>query len=113
MSDFVKGKITGISEVQELNNGAKKLNFQIDTGEEYYNTRSFELYKGAEHLQHIDNFIKYNSVGDEVNVEFNTDVREHNGNWYTSLKLWKCEKVSSDIPKEIQSTTDDSDDLPF
>lgn len=113
MNDFKTGKIISISEVQTFDSGAKKLTFQIDTGSQYDNKISFDLFKGVDHLQHIDNFIKFNKVGDEVNVEYITSSRESKGIWYTSLKMWRCEKVSSDIPKEIQSTPSDFDDLSF
>ncbi len=89
----VKGKIISIGNAEELKGGYKKLSFQIDNGEQYNNILSFDLFKGAEHVSHLDNFIKFNKVGDSVEVEFNIQCKEYNGKYYTNLQMWRCEKV--------------------
>ena len=34
----------------------------------------FELYKGAEYLEHLDNFSKYNKIGDNYECRINKRV---------------------------------------
>jgi hypothetical protein len=90
----VKGKIISIGEAQTFDSGAKKLEFQIDTGEQYDNIISFDLFKGVEHVTHLDKFLEFNKVGDSVEVEFNIKCREHKGKYYTNLSMWRCEKMN-------------------
>lgn len=108
----VKGKIISIGDTQTFEGGSKKLSFQIDTGEQYNNIISFDLFKGAEHVSHLDNFLQYNKVGDSVEVEFNIDCKEHNGKWYTNLKMWRCEKAGEQ-PTAAQMSDDSDLDMPF
>jgi len=110
-----KGEIISISDVETLTNGAKKLHFQIDTKEKYDNIISFNLYKGEEHLKHIENFTFNTHVGDMVEVEFNIKCREYNGKWYTNLDMWRIEKIDKAAHDEIVETLKEQadDDLPF
>ena len=58
-------------------------------------------------------------AGDEVKVSFDLESREYNGRWYTDVKAWKIEPVSSapSQPAETVSAADApppvNDDLPF
>ena len=54
------------------------------------------MYKGAEYSEHVDNFVKYNKVGDEVEVEFTIRHQEYQGKIYNSLNHWKITKVTED-----------------
>lgn len=105
----IKGKIVRIGEIAEAGNG-KKLTFRIDTGEEFNNLLEFEMYKKEEYIKHLENFPKYNKVGDEVEVEFNIKTfnwkPEADDKIFTSLSCWKVEKLG-------QEQTEDSEDLPF
>tara|TARA_R100000951_G_scaffold81209_1_gene68961 strand:+ start:451 stop:780 length:330 start_codon:yes stop_codon:yes gene_type:complete len=109
MSYKVKGEITSISEVKQHDNGAKSLSYQLTSAEQYNNFYSFEMYKGADHLEHLENFLKYNKVGDSAEVEFNIRTNEYQGRYYTSLTSWKCSK------EQTQETAAEpqEDDLPF
>ena len=94
----VKGTITVISAIEEAGAG-KKLTFRIDTGEQYNNLVEFEMYKGAIHIEHLDKFIQFNKVGDNVDVEFKLKTF----NWkpdadnkiFTSLSAWRVDKVTA------------------
>lgn len=99
----VTGEIISISEIELLKNGAKKLHFEIDTKEEYKNILSFNLFKTAEYVSHVENFSTYNQVGDNVEVEFNIKCNEWQGKYYTSLDCWKVEKVDKTTHEEILS----------
>ena len=109
MNYELKGKIISISDIEDKPNGAKELTYRIDTGEQYNNIVEFQLYKTSEHVSHVDNFVKYNKIGDMVNVEwslrtFNWKPNEDN-KIFTSLSHWKSTK--------LDSTSEKSDDVPF
>jgi len=113
MSFTIEGKIKSIGEVKNFDNGAKAIEYQVETSDQYNNLYSFDMYKGAEHIEHVDNFVKYNKVGDEVSVEFNVRTNEYNGRFYTSLSPWRIDKLDQAQPVKDSIVTDDTDDLPF
>ena len=113
MSFTIEGKIKSIGEVKNFDNGAKAIDYQVVTDEQYNNLYSFEMYKGAEHVEHVDNFIKYNKVGDSVRVEWNVRTSEYNGRVFTSLSPWRVDKLDQAQPVQDSTVTDDTDDLPF
>ena len=104
----VKGKITAISEPKTLDNGATVLDYTVEVEDNGYLTPySFNMYKKADYKEHLDNFIKFNNVGDEVEVEFTIRGKEYNGRIYNSLNHWRCDKL------ETAEVEEKSDDLPF
>ena len=108
----VKGVIKSIGQVKELDNGAKVLDYVIEETNDYgFKTlMSFNIYKKAEHATHVDNFIQYNKVGDEVEVEFTIRGREYQGKIYNDLSHWKIEKIGqSEQPAPMAM----DDNLPF
>ena len=113
MNYKMQGTITTIGETKTLDNGASVLDYVVsETSENGYVTSfSFNIYKKAEHLTHLQNFIDFNKVGDKVEVEFNIKGREYNGRTYNSLSHWRCDKVeateTTKAPLEVES------DLPF
>jgi hypothetical protein len=93
MSYTIEGKIISIGEVKNFDNGAKAVDYQVETNEQYTNLYSFDMYKSADNVQHIDNFIKYNKVGDNVRVEWNVRTNEYKGKFFSSLSPWKIEQL--------------------
>jgi hypothetical protein len=106
------------------------VDYQVETNEQYTNSikcvlYSFEMYKNADNVQHIDNFIKYNKVGDNVRVEWNVRTNEYKGKFFSSLSPWKIEQVnkikqktmgnieSNFLEDAINQMQQDDDDLPF
>jgi hypothetical protein len=86
----ITGKITKILEAQtgEKKDGSGswiKQNFLVETQEKYNNLFCFEVF-GDEKVQ---NFQKFNKVGQVVDVEFNISTNEYKGSYYTSLSAWK------------------------
>ena len=53
----------------------------------------FEVF-GEEKVQ---NFNKFNKVGDSVTVDFNISTNEWNGKYFTSLQSWKISKATDGI----------------
>ena len=88
-----------------------KQSFVIDTEETYNNIICFELF-GAEK---VENFNKYNKVGDKVTVEFNINCNEWQGKYFTTLGAWKVRTLQTDAP--VQTAFSDevaaTDDVPF
>lgn len=116
----VKGVIKKITEVQEGQSQAgkawKKVNFLIETIEEYPVEAAFTVF-GEEK---VDNFVKFNKVGQTVEVSFNIRSREYNDRFYTDLQAWKVFTLEA-TEKEPVAAGDDgfhdaknvNDDLPF
>jgi hypothetical protein len=124
MSDLVfKGRIEKIHEVQEgvSNNGNawKKLGFLVtETEGQYPNSLGVTVFGNDK----VDNFLKYNKVGQEVEVQFNTKCREYsdkNGveRFSNDINSWRINSVggsSSAVDQyEGDSEPEDEDDLPF
>ena len=107
-------KITKINEVESGTSKAsgkawKKLTFVGETQEQYNNLYAFELF-GEEK---VDNFVKYNKVGDVVDVDFNVSTREWEGRYFTSLSAWKVFKANAEAAQVPSPADDPANDLPF
>ena len=66
------------------------------------------MYNKAEYAEHVDNFIEYNKIGDEVEVEFTIRGNQYNGRVYNSLSHWRCDKVGAE---KVESNNEGG--LPF
>jgi len=85
----------------------KKLNFILESKDgEYTNTICFDVF-GEEK---VDNFVKFNNVGDNVTVSFNVSSREYNERWYTQTSAWMVKKNTSETETKLEEA---KDDLPF
>ena len=117
MSYKVKGKIVSISNIQEFDSGAKKLSYRIDTGEQYNNLLEFEMFKGAEYVDHLDKFKEFNKVGDLVEVEFkiksNHWTKGDNDKVFIGLTSWRVEKAQGESTPITEGLEQESNDLPF
>ena len=112
MSKFtVQGTITKIGEKKELT-GAVALDYELDVTEDngYVKTYFVGMYKKDEYKEHIDNFMKFNKVGDNVELQFTLGSRRAtngNGGW-NNVNHWQCNKV--EVPTE---NAEELDPLPF
>ena len=119
-------KVTGkITKVLDKVTGQKKdgsgewvkQSFILDNNEKYNNIFCFELFGDEK----VENFNKYNSVGQFVDVEFNVSTNEWQGKYFTSLQCWKVFKAEVseiDVPAFTEVSSGDlkevADDLlPF
>ena len=106
-------KITKVNEVESGTSKAgkawKKLTFVGETQEQYNNLYAFELF-GEEK---VDSFVKYNKVGDVVDVDFNVSTREWEGRYFTSLSAWKVFKANAEASQVPSPADDPANDLPF
>jgi len=107
----VTGKITKVLEkqsgVSKADKEWTKLSFVLETSEAYNNLYCFEIF-GTEK---VEQFEKYNKVGQEVKVDFNVSTNEWNGKYFTSLQAWKIFKAEENKPSDV--VEDSGDDLPF
>ena len=111
MSNFkVKGVIKSISEKRTFDNGAAVLDYVVEETAEngYVTPYNIGMYKKAEFVEHLDNFLQFNKVGDKVEVEFTIRGSEYNGKIYNNLNHWRIDKLEDVVAKE-----EDKDILPF
>ena len=115
MNYKVKGSIASISEKKVLDNGASIVDYVVSVTSDngYVTPHNFSMYKKAEYAEHVDNFIKFNKVGDVVDVEFTIRGQEYNGKIYNSLNHWRCDKVEMSTSDAVTPVTNEADDLPF
>ena len=112
MSLQLTGKIKLIGEVQTFDSGFKKVEFVITTNDENYPQEvKFDISQDK-----VDDFIKYNKVGSDVDVSFNVRGNEYKGKYYVNLAAWKvfkagASKVATDIGVPLEEIA--IGDLPF
>ena len=96
MSEFqVKGTIKTILPVEtgvakSTGNAWKKVNFVVTNNEGYEGKEQlfcFQIFSEKS----VDNFIKFNKVGQQVEVKFSIQTNEYNGNYYISLSAYRVE----------------------
>lgn len=115
----ITGTITKIGEPVEgvaksSGNPWKKIGFVINTGGDYPKNVYFVVFG----VEKVDNFIKFNKVGQNVDVSFNAESREYKGQHYTELNAWKV-FTNTGVEQEVNvaETENDqfasADDLPF
>jgi|TARA_B110000467_G_C18318262_1_gene483179 hypothetical protein len=105
----LNGTITVISDVQtgtakSTGNTWKKCGFVVETKGEYPKSVYFTVF-GEEK---VDNLLKFNKVGQDVDVSFNVESREYNGKYYTDLQAWKI--FGSGGEKKAETTSGKPDD---
>jgi len=115
----LNGTITVISEVQEgtaksSGNAWKKCGFAVETKGEYPKSVYFTVF-GEEK---VDNLLKFNKVGQNVDVSFNVESREYDGKYYTDLNAWKIFAGGGESkPTQVAAAANDgyskASDLPF
>jgi len=110
----LQGTITSISEVQQGESKAgkawKKSGFAVETKGEYPKTVYFTVF-GEEK---VDNLLKFNKVGQLVDVSFNAESREYNGKFYTDLQAWKIFTATNESVGKVEEFHEaPSDGMPF
>ena len=111
----VTGKITKILDLQtgttQSGSEWKKQSFILETKEQYNNVYCFELF-GEEK---VENFLKFNKVGNEVKVDFNVNTNEWKGKYFTTLSAWKVFKAdaTSSSNTQVEQPVEEGNDLPF
>ena len=106
----VTGTIKQILDIEQGTSKAgkewKKQGFVLYTGAEYNPEVCFSIFGDEK----VDNFLKFNKVGDNVTVEFNLYSREYNGKWFHNLDAWMVKKNTSEPETKLE---EEKDDLPF
>ena len=91
----------------------KKVDFVVTNNDGYEGREmlyAFQIFGDEK----VDNFIKYNQEGNQVEVKFSIQTNEHNGRYYTNLSAFRVESGErveqshqTPAPEELES------DLPF
>ena len=110
----VTGKITKVLETQKGTSAAgkdwQKLSFVLETTEDYNTLYCFDVFGDEK----VEQFLKYNRVGQDVDVNFNVQTNEYKGKYYTSLQSWKIFKAEAAGETTPEAAQDEAkDDLPF
>ena len=97
----VTGKITKVLPIEkgQKKDGSgewQKLQFVLDNNAQYNNIFCFEVFGDEK----VENFNKYNKVGDVVKVDFNVSTNEWKGRYFTSLQAWKIFKADATQTQE-------------
>lgn len=116
MSLEVTGKITKVLPLEsgQTKAGAEwqKQSFIVTTDAQYNNVYCFEVFGNEK----VENFNKYNKVGQSVTVEFNVNCNEYKDKFYTTLSAWKISKGANDVqvnePQHLGAEAE-ADNLPF
>jgi hypothetical protein len=117
-------EIIKIGKVQTFANDFRKLEFIVkDDSGQYPQELQLNILKDK-----VDDFIKYNKIGQRVDVSFNLNGRswlkegepEENRRWFNSLDAWKVfkseatsEGVQPSFEPAPKLNTKEIDDLPF
>ena len=115
----LNGKIKIIGEKQTFDSGFQKVEFVLTTNDQYPQDVKFEIVQDK-----VDDFLKYNKVGQDVDVSFNVRGNEYKEKYYVNLSAWKVFKSeegnqgvsNQEVSFETVSGKDlnePSDDLPF
>jgi len=115
----ITGKIIQILPLQEGNgkNGPwKKQDYVLETIEQYPKKVVFNLWTNG--IEQYGYLLGLHAV---VKVFINLESREYNGKWYTDVRAWKVESVSSDTntqspptyTPDFNTVPKEDDDLPF
>ena len=107
----VTGTITKVLPTQTGTSAAgkewKKLSFVVTTTEEYNNLYCFDVFGDEK----VENFTKYNKVGNVVKVDFNVKTNEWKDKYFTSLDAWKVWKADGAVEGAVEGAKEDI--LPF
>lgn len=116
-------EIIKIGEMKTFDSGFNLVEFVVRTDEQYPQELQLQANK-----EKADNLVKYNKVGDKVDVSLNLRGRswlkdgepETNRKWFNTLEAWKIFKedgnnASDPAPFEPSGELkeEESDDLPF
>ena len=81
----------------------------IDTGDQYNPNIAISFF-GDDKVKMLEKF----NIGQEVEVGVNISSREYNGKWFTQCDGWKINVAGqTQAPKELNSSDNSDDDLPF
>jgi translation initiation factor IF-3 len=111
-------EILRIGEIESFESGFKKVEWVVKTSEQYPQTLKLQSNKDK-----AEDLIKYNKVGDKVDVSINLLGREWTNKKgqifvFNTLEAWKVFKVKNEDEQENKldepvSDIDTNEDLPF
>jgi len=113
LNGVIKKILPIVEGTSKAGKGWKKSGFVVTTEGDYPKDVAFSVF-GEEK---VDNLMKFNKVGQKVDVSFNVESREYNEKYYTDLQAWKIfasdNKTETKPSDDGYSKTSEVDDLPF
>jgi len=122
------GKIIHISEKQTFASGSEKVQFVIELDEldwqENKKIMAFDFFAGASKLEKMQNFEKFQKVGQVVDVDYDIECSAYNGKngneptrYFTKLSAWKVfadkDQADNTITAGGHDSSAESEDVPF
>jgi len=87
----------------------QKQTIVINNGDQYNPNTAISFF-GEDKVKVLSGF----NVGQEVAVHINLSSKEFNGKWYNQIDGWKIDLVgSASVDPALNSSDDETDDLPF
>jgi hypothetical protein len=115
----IQGEIIFISEIKtgqtKKGDDYKAIEYVVkETTGQYPQSLVLSMFNMAEKMDYVENFKKYNKVGDKIKVQYSTEASEYNGNYFGKNKPFKVERItSSEAKTNNEKQAVDSSDLPF
>lgn len=108
-------EIVKIGELREFESGFKVVEFVVKTDDEYPQFLTVQSIK-----EKADNLLKYNKVGDRVDLSINLRGRKYENDgvvkYFNSIEAWavfKAESQEQPEPQNQPEIIEQNDDLPF
>ena len=116
----IQGEIIFISEIKtgqtKKGDDYKAIEYVVkETTGQYPQSLVLSMFNMAEKMDYVDNFKKYNKIGDNIKVQYSTEASEYNGNYFGKNKPFKVERITSSEAKPTSKKQPEpiGDDLPF
>ena len=87
----------------------QKLTYLVETDQTYNNLYAFEVFS----QEKVEQFKKYNVVGDKVSVKFNVSTNEWKGKYFTTCSLGDVQKTILRLQRKKLYRAEEESDLPF
>lgn len=119
MSELKNATIKSIGKLKEFESGFTCVDFVVETSEEYPQVLKLQANK-----EKAENLIKYNKVGDKVDISYNLRGREWKNRdgetvVFNTIEAWKVFRAEEGVAKEplkdeaVADVKVESDSLPF
>lgn len=107
----ISGKIIAVLPIatgQGKNGTWRSQDYVLETADQYPKKVCFNLFG--------DKIDQYQiGIDETVNISFDVESREYNGRWYTTVRVWKVDKVGEQQASSpsVQPSASEGSDLPF
>ena len=112
----ITGEIIFISEIKtgqtKKGDDYKAIEYVVkETTGQYPQSLVLSMFNMAEKMDYVDNFKKYNKVGDMVKVSYSTEAYKSENRYFGNNKSFNVERITSSEAKTTSETKESFDDL--